>query len=57
MTEVQFIFLVGLSFKAAGPKPKVLLQEQTRLRTYYGSQKMTVDAMQMAEKKVWAHRS
>ena len=28
-----------------------------RLRTHCGSQKMTVAAMQMAEKKVWAHRS
>ena len=28
-----------------------------RLRTHCQSQKMTVAAMQMAEKKVWAHRS
>lgn len=28
-----------------------------RLRTHCGSQKMTVAAMQMAEKKVWAQRS
>ena len=29
----------------------------SRLRTRHLSQKMTVAAMQMAEKKVWAHRS
>jgi len=29
----------------------------TRLRTHCGSQKMTVAAMQMADMKVWAHRS
>ncbi len=28
-----------------------------RLRTHNQSQKMTVAAMQIAEKKVWAHRS
>ena len=28
-----------------------------RLRTHCGSQKMTVAAMQMADMKVWAHRS
>jgi hypothetical protein len=28
-----------------------------RLRSYYGSQKVTVAAMQMAEKKVWAQRT
>ena len=30
---------------------------QPRLRTHYRSQKVTVAAMQMAEKKVWAHLS
>ena len=28
-----------------------------RVRTHYGSQNVTVAAMQMAEKKVWAQRS
>jgi len=33
------------------------LPPTTRLRTHYVSQKVTVAAMQIAEKKVWAHRS
>ena len=33
------------------------LDHRSRLRTHCGSQKMTVAAMQIAEKKVWAHRS
>ena len=32
-------------------------RQKPRLRTHYGSQKVTVAAMQMAEKKVWAQRS
>ena len=32
-------------------------EPKPRLRTHCQSQKMTVAAMQMAEKKVWAHRS
>lgn len=35
----------------------VSASDMTRLRTHCGSQKMTVAAMQMADMKVWAHRS
>jgi len=35
----------------------VMAAKTTRLRTHYPSQNMTVAAMQMAEKQVWAHRS
>ena len=35
----------------------VTATEALRFRTHFGNQKVTVAAMQMAEKKVWAHRS
>jgi hypothetical protein len=35
----------------------VMKRTRTRLRTHYPSQNVTVAAMQIAEKKVWAQRS
>lgn len=37
--------------------PKKITAPISRLRAHCGSQKMTVAAMQMADMKVWAHRS
>jgi hypothetical protein len=39
------------------PRPDAATAVRSRVRTLYQSQKVTVAAMQMAEKKVWAHRS
>jgi hypothetical protein len=36
---------------------RLLRRPRPRVRTHYVSQNETVAAMQMAEKKVWAHRS
>ena len=46
----------GLATLSQEPKPSKQAK-RIRLRTHCGSQKMTIAAMQMADMKVWAHRS
>ena len=49
--------LLSLGTDIRGTSESLEWIERSRLRTLYQSQKVTVAAMQMAEKKVWAQRS
>ena len=55
-SEPWYTALMPFLQRSAHSFPK-LRGSHARVRTHYRSQKVTVAAMQMAEKKVWAHLS